>query len=262
VTAIQAIPIELIRLDGGTQIRDCKTMHTKIGEYATAMSEGSQFPPLVVFWDGTEYWLADGFHRLGAYNIVMQALELPGLDIECEVIGGSLREAIIYACGVNAAHGIQRTVPDKQNAVTTMLTNPLVSINLETGKPWNDSEIARRCAVGHDMVRRRREAILRSAQDTAQTTQDRTVTRGGTTYTMKTANIGSQTGVPKPDPDDDNDEPEFDPDFDLPEPDPEDPAQADIEDVPGVKPSGKVTPLIDPAGRTCPSRSMPLCASG
>src|SRR4051812_3828870 len=64
---------------------------------------------------------------------------------------------------------------------------------------------------------------------------------------MNTANIGSQTGVPKPDPDDGNDEPEFDPDFDLPEPDPEDPAQADIEDVPGVKPSGKVTPLIDPA---------------
>src|SRR4051812_44343737 len=31
--------------------------------------------------------------------------------------------------------------PDKQNAVKTMLTNPLVCINLETGKPWNDVEI-------------------------------------------------------------------------------------------------------------------------
>jgi hypothetical protein len=32
VTAIRAIPIELIRTDGGTQIRDCKTMQTKIEE--------------------------------------------------------------------------------------------------------------------------------------------------------------------------------------------------------------------------------------
>jgi hypothetical protein len=191
---VRAIPIELIRLDGGTQIRDCKTMQTKIEEYLAAMVAGAQFPPLTVFWDGEHYWLADGFHRLGANNIFMQSLKLPGLDMECEVIEGTLREAIIYACGVNAAHGIQRTVPDKQNAVQTMLTNPLVMINLETGKPWNDSEIARRCAVGHDMVRRRREAILRAAQDT---TQERAVTRGGTTYTMKTANIGSQTGSRK-----------------------------------------------------------------
>jgi hypothetical protein len=61
MTAIEAIPIELIRLDGGTQIRDFKTQQTKIAEYATAMSEGSEFPPMTVFWDGQNYWLADGF---------------------------------------------------------------------------------------------------------------------------------------------------------------------------------------------------------
>lgn len=191
---VRAIPIELIRLDGGTQIRDCKTMQTKIAEYAMAMGEGNQFPPLTVFWDGEAYWLADGFHRLGAYNVVMQTLKLPGLDVECEVIEGSLRDAIIYACGVNAAHGMPRTNPDKQNAVKTMLTNPLVMINLETGRPWNDSDIARRCAVSHDMVRRHRAAILHNMQDGASKdeagSQERTVTRGGTTYTMNTGNIG------------------------------------------------------------------------
>jgi hypothetical protein len=77
---VQAIPIELIRTDGGTQIRDCKTMQTKIDEYVLAMNEGADFPPLTVFWDGEHYWLADGFHRLGAYNICMQAMELTGLD--------------------------------------------------------------------------------------------------------------------------------------------------------------------------------------
>jgi hypothetical protein len=92
---VQAIPIELIRTDGGTQIRACETFRAKVDEYATAMGEGAQFPPLTVFFDGADYWLADGFHRLGAYNIVMQALELPGLDIECEVIEGAQRDAIL-----------------------------------------------------------------------------------------------------------------------------------------------------------------------
>ena len=72
----------------------------------------------------------------------MQALKLPGMILPCEVIEGTQRDAIIYACGVNSAHGIQRTNPDKQNAVRTMLTNPLVMINLETGRPWNDNELS------------------------------------------------------------------------------------------------------------------------
>jgi hypothetical protein len=194
MTEIKAIPIELIRLDGGTQIRDCKTMQTKIAEYATAMAEGNQFPPLTVFWDGEHYWLADGFHRLGAYNVVMQALKLPGLDIECEVIEGPLRDAIIYACGVNAVHGMPRTVPDKQNAVRTILTNPLVALD-EHGVPWNDHQIARICNVNHKMVGRHRVDIaaeLAKAQEGGGylghvlDSGERTVTRGGTTYTMNT----------------------------------------------------------------------------
>jgi hypothetical protein len=198
---VKAIPIELIRLDGGTQIRACSTYQTKVDEYALAMTEDADFPPLTVFWDGEEYWLADGFHRFGAYNTVMQALELPGMSLPCEVIEGTQRDAILYACSANAVHGMPRTNVDKHNAVKTLLENPLVMIDLETGKPWNDHEIARRCVVGPDMVRRHREAIYRSALGSGAKedagSQERTVTRGGTTYVMKTANIGSKTEQPE-----------------------------------------------------------------
>jgi hypothetical protein len=119
---------------------------------------GDEFPPLTVFWDGEHYWLADGFHRLGANNICMQGLELPGLDIECEVIEGSQRDAIIYACGANAGHGIQRTVPDKQNAVRTMLKNPLVALN-EDGVPWSSRRVAAICRVSHTFVDKEKERL-------------------------------------------------------------------------------------------------------
>lgn len=151
----EAIPIHLIRVDGGTQIRT-STYFDKIDEYAQAMLNGIAFPPLTVFSDGENYWLADGFHRLGAYETVCETLERNSIDVDCDVIEGSQREAILYACGANDAHGIQRKPDDKRNAVDTVLKNPLVSINLETGEPWGDREIARICNVDHRFVGGRR----------------------------------------------------------------------------------------------------------
>ena len=167
---VMAIPIERIKTDGGTQIRACEIVQTKVDEYAMAMGQGDQFPPLTVFFDGADYWLADGFHRLGAYNVVMQALELPGIDIDCEVIEGGRRDAILYACGTNAEHGIQRTNTDKQNAVKTVLTNPLVSCD-ENGNPWSDRAIGRICKVSHHTVAKWRAGLV-----TGQIPSERTYT--------------------------------------------------------------------------------------
>jgi uncharacterized ParB-like nuclease family protein len=139
VTAVTAIPIELIRLDGGTQIRACSTFQTKVDEYAMAMGEGAQFPPLTVFWDGAEYWLADGFHRMRAHERAWRE------EIDAEVRAGTRRDAILYAVGANDSHGLRRSNRDKRNAVETLLKDPEWSA-------WSDREIARRCLVGGDMV--------------------------------------------------------------------------------------------------------------
>jgi hypothetical protein len=160
---VQAIPIVQIRTDGGTQVRT-STYFDKIEEYTQAMLDGAAFPPLTVFWDGAEYWLADGFHRLEALAAVAKALRRRRYAVECEVIEGGQREAILYACGANDAHGIQRTPDDKRAAIKTVLENPLVSTNPETGLPWVNAEIARICNVSpHTVAKvRPKDAVLRA----------------------------------------------------------------------------------------------------
>jgi hypothetical protein len=87
---------------------------------------------------------------------------------------------MLYAAGANAAHGLRRTSFDKRRAVETLLKDK------EWGQ-WSDREISRRCHVSDHFVTKIREELSAhgSQIDTA-----RTVQRGGTTYTMDTANIG------------------------------------------------------------------------
>jgi hypothetical protein len=51
-----------IRLDGDTQPRGELDTLT-VDEYARAMTNGVSFPPAEVVFDGSHYWLWDGFHR-------------------------------------------------------------------------------------------------------------------------------------------------------------------------------------------------------
>src|SRR5688572_3069537 len=106
------LPISSIRRDGGTQIR-VEFHETTADEFAEMLMDGGELPPVTVFFDGTDYWLADGFHRMRAHERAWRD------EISCEVVEGSLRDAILYAVGANAAHGIRRSNRDKRNAVET-----------------------------------------------------------------------------------------------------------------------------------------------
>ena len=63
--ATKPLNVSSIRIDGGTQSRS-RIIQETVDDYAVAMAEGAEFPPIVVFFDGKEYWLADGFHRYHA----------------------------------------------------------------------------------------------------------------------------------------------------------------------------------------------------
>lgn len=107
-----------------------------IAEYAEAMEDGKQFPPVTVFYDGSSYWLADGFHRVNA------ALQVGRGYVEAQIITGTQRDAVLYSVGANAAHGLRRSNADKRRAVERLLRD-------DEWAKWSDSEIARRRTGQH-----------------------------------------------------------------------------------------------------------------
>jgi hypothetical protein len=126
-----------IRLDGGTQPRTAINEQV-VAEYADAMRAGVVFPPLTVFFDGADYWLADGFHRWHAYKA-------SGATVSVDCRSGTRRDAVLYAVGANGTHGLRRTRDDKRRAVRMLLEDA------EWGQ-WSDREIAKRCDVDHKTV--------------------------------------------------------------------------------------------------------------
>lgn len=177
----ERIELTRIRTDGGCQPRSTIFLDM-VEEYANEMARGAVFPPVVVFYDGSDYWLADGYHR-------RQAAETLGLlDIESDVRQGTRRDAILFSVGANTAHGMRRTNEDKRRAVTTMLTNSEVSIDTRTGAPWSDRDIARHCNVSNTFVSALRPKLTINVDSERAYT-----TKHGTIAVMNTSNIGKES---------------------------------------------------------------------
>ena len=178
------LKLAAIRIDGGTQSR-AELNQATVSEYAEAMTEGSKFPPVTVFFDGVDHWLGDGFHRFfGAKNI-------GALDIDADVRDGTKRDAVLFSLGANAHHGLRRTNADKRKAVETLLSDA------EWAK-WSDRQIAKACGVGHPFVASVRGSL---ESDSSEKSAERTyTTKHGTTAVMKTENIGKAAPAPTPAP--------------------------------------------------------------
>jgi len=146
------ISLTKIVTNAGTQSR-AKIDENVIAEYADRMKEGDSFPPVTVFHDGLDYYLADGFHRFFAAKKVGS----PG--ILCDVKAGTLRDAILYSFGANNKHGLPRTSADKRKAVIAMLED------IEW-QDWSDREIARQCSVSHPFVSALRKELNKPKAET------------------------------------------------------------------------------------------------
>jgi ParB-like nuclease domain len=172
-TEVRMVCLAEIQADEGSQAR-VKINTRVVRDYAAAMVQqlaegGLRFPPVVLFTDGKDYWVVDGFHRI-------PAARRAGLtEIEAEVRQGTQRDALLFSISANSAHGLPRTNADQRKAVDLLLADPEWS-------QWSDREIARRCQVSNHVVRRRRR--LQPASGTQSQVRERKVCRGGQTYGM------------------------------------------------------------------------------
>lgn len=182
------LALESIRTDGGTQAR-AHIDDANVDRYAGAMRDGAMFPPVVVFFDGADNWLADGFHRFWATQLI------EGKSIEADVRKGSKWDAVLFAVGANAAHdknGLFRTNADKRRSV---------EILLESGRcdDWSDTKVASQCGVSVPLASKVRSELASSASiNGLKIPNTRKVTRNGKTYEMDTSGIGRKPTTEDP----------------------------------------------------------------
>jgi hypothetical protein len=146
-----------------------------VRHYAVAMKEqqaegGVRFPPVVLFTDGQEYRLADGWHR------VLAARRAGLTEIAADVHAGTARDALLHSVSANSAHGLPRTNADKRKAIALLLADSEWS-------QWSDREIGRHCQVDHTVVGRMR----RTASGVKHQMEKRKVRRGDAVYEMAVA---------------------------------------------------------------------------
>jgi hypothetical protein len=177
--AASSLRIAEIRRDGGTQPR-AGLDEAHVADMVQAIAEEVQLPPVDVVFDGTQYWLYDGFHRVEAH------MRTGRYTVMAIIHQGTQVDAQWASYGVNRSHGLKRTNEDKKRAVLAALKHP-------NGASMSNVQIAKHCGVDESTVRVHRAYMeLSSGIPKIET---RTVERGGKTYEQKTANIGTSVAA-------------------------------------------------------------------
>lgn len=162
-----------IRIDGGTQAR-LQLNQDVVAEYAEKMREGEVFPPVTVFFDGSDYWLADGFHRYFATKSNAKT------SIDCDVENGTQQEAKKYSWKANTRRGLRLNHDDYRNIILAMLQD------IEA-KEWSNRKIAEWVGVTHTTVNKIKNSL---EADSSEPKEKKYINKHGTESVMKTENIG------------------------------------------------------------------------
>ena len=137
----ETLSIDLLRLDAGTQAR-VKTSEETVVEYAELLTEKTGWPfnnPVDVFHDGTDYFVADGFHRVLAANRVKRA------SVPCRIHSGTAHDAKIFGMTANDHHGLRMSRADKRACVQWLLDN---------GGKLTQEELSKKAGVSRSTLNR------------------------------------------------------------------------------------------------------------
>jgi ParB-like chromosome segregation protein Spo0J len=163
------INVAIIRLDGDTQVRK-KIDQEQVEDFAQMMLTGVPFEDIVVFNDGKDCWLADGFHR------VLAARMAGATEIGATVRTGTLEEARLFAFSANTRRGLSLSLDDKLNILRKMEQHPITKVwsNRQIAKHLNCSDVAigrlkkRMVAVTASIPKKQREEVVKALTEPLQ----------------------------------------------------------------------------------------------
>lgn len=170
--AIKKISISKIVSDENIMPRE-HINHIYINNLVDDLETGAKFPPVDLFFNGKQYFIADGFHRLEVFKISGHN------KIMSTVRKGNRRDALSFSCGVNSEHGLRRTNKDKKKAVFKMLNDS------EWGT-WSDGKIAQHCIVTQQFVSKLRRELTQNGCESS------SKRLGADGRTIDTDNIGKK----------------------------------------------------------------------
>jgi hypothetical protein len=171
-----------IRIDGGTQAR-VKLNQEVVGQYAEKMREGEIFPPVTVFFDGSDYWLADGFHRYFGSKSNNKT------SIDADVKNGTLDDAILFAFSANGKRGLTMTDEDNRNIIYAMLRHAEWSL-------WTNAAIAKHVGVSAMTVGRIKATMEKKVDEP---TVKKFIDKSGNQSKIDTSKLKTKQKITKPD---------------------------------------------------------------
>jgi hypothetical protein len=148
-----------------------------VDDYAQALLDGDKFPPIILFHDGDDYHLADGWKRYYAHK--KAGLEI----IDADVRMGTYEDAFDYALTqANYANGERYSPEDKRHALK-------LALEKERYTNQSDRQLAKILRVSHPFVAKVRKAAGKQP-DTIN------VNRKGAKYTVQSPKKASNEPAP------------------------------------------------------------------
>lgn len=134
-----SLPLEKILLNGGTQCRAILCVDY-IEKLADAWVAGDEPPAVIVYHNGTHYWLVDGFHRYHA------AQKCGYKHIAAKIVSGTLEDAVQFALSANYIHDKNGQPRSKADIAKT------IGVAITTFPNKSDVELGKLCKVSDKTI--------------------------------------------------------------------------------------------------------------
>ena len=181
------IKLANINMSNSTQVR-FRLDDAKASDFSDLIKDGVKFPDVDLFAENEDakLWVADGYHRIAAYQILGEE------SIKATIHYGGELDAWLFGLEKNGKQGDGLSKAEKRRAVERMLSEPKWS-------KWGDREISRRCGVGNKFVgdvrrelQEQRGAVASvSGTQMPDTPKIRTAIKNGKEITIDTTKIGT-----------------------------------------------------------------------